>query len=297
MIWLSAICGALVLLLLFLSVKVVLMKKDVDTIGSEFAEKLQNDTNALISVSGNDKSIRRLATDINVQLKLLRKQRLRYERGDTELKNAVANISHDLRTPITAIVGYLELLDNEQKSKDAQRYVDILKNRTDTLKQLAEELFRYSVLTSPEYDAPKERISVNAVLEECIAGHYTALRQAEITPEIHMPENTLYCKANPTALSRIFSNLIGNAVKYSDGDLCITLTDKGEITFSNAASELTAIQANRLFDRFYTVENARQSTGLGLSIAKVLVEQASGTIDAKYEKGRLILCIHLPTID
>lgn len=293
-VFLSVICIVLLAAVAFLTVKIVLMKKDIGAIDEDFAEKLISDTNTLLSVSGNDKTVRKLAASLNEQLKVLRSQRLRYEQGDSELKNAIANISHDLRTPLTAIDGYLGLLEKEQKSDDAERYVGIIKNRTEILKQLSEELFRYSVITSPDYESPKERISVNAVLEECLVGHYTALKQAEITPQISISEKTVFCLANRVALMRIFSNLVSNAIKYGDGDLCVKLTETGEITFSNAASRLTNIQVNRLFDRFYTVESARKSTGLGLSIAKVLTEQIGGNISAKYEDGRLIINIVLP---
>ena len=294
MIWLSVICSILLLLAVYLIVKIFLIKKDIAGIDREFNEKLKADTNTLITVDGKDKTVCRLAADINEQLKVLRKQRLKYEQGDLELKSADANISHDLRTPLTAISGYLELLDKEQKSQDAERYIGIIKNRTDTLKQLAEDLFRYSVITSPDYDSPKERLSVNSVLEECIAYHYNAFRQAKIIPEIHLPEITVYCNMNRVALNRIFSNLIENAIKYSNGDFCVELNDKGEITMSNMAPELSTVEVSMLFDRFYTVENAKKSTGLGLSIVKILVEQVGGTIYAKYAAGKLITCICLP---
>lgn len=297
MIWLSVICSILFLLSVFLIVKIFLMKKDIACIDCEFNEKLKTDTNTLITVDGKDKTVCRLAAGINEQLKVLRKQRLKYEQGDLELKNAVANISHDLRTPLTAISGYLDLLEKEQKSQNAERYIGIIKNRTDTLKQLAEDLFRYSVIASPDYESPKERLSVNAVLEECIAYHYNAFQQAKIIPEIHLPESTVHCIINRVALNRIFSNLIENAIKYSDGDFFVELNGKGEVTVSNIASKLSAIEANKLFDRFYTVESAKKSTGLGLSIVKVLVEQAGGTINAKYTAGRLMFCVCLPFTD
>ena len=97
-----------------------------------------------------------------------------------------------------------------------------------------------------------------------------------------------------SALSRVFSNLISNAIKYSDGDLKIVLSERGEVTFSNMASGLDEIQVGRLFDRFYTVEAARKSTGLGLAISKTLVEEMNGTISAKYENSRLSIHILFP---
>lgn len=296
MVWLSVVCAVCVVIIVILVVKIILMKRDINAIATDFNEKLNSDTNTLVTISGSDKSVHRLAADINKSLKELRRQKLKFERGDTELKNAVTGISHDLRTPLTAISGYLDLLEREQKSEDVERYLGIIKNRTEALKQLADELFKYSVITSPDYDAPKERVSVNAVLEESIVAYYAALQQKGIAPEINIPEEAVYCTANRAALSRIFSNLIGNAIKYSDGDLNITLTGDGQITFSNTASQLTEVQVSRLFDRFYTVESARKSTGLGLSIAKVLVEQMDGTISANYNHNTLSISIYLPVI-
>ncbi len=280
-----------------LAVKIYLIKKDIASIDAEFYEILNGDTNGLITIDGRDKSVRRLAANLNLRLKELRSLRLKYEHGDLELKNAVANVSHDLRTPLTAIIGYLELLEKEKMSADAKRYTRIIVNRIETLKQLAEELFRYSVVTSPDYDSPKERLCVNAVLEECIAAHYSSLVKAGITPQIIMPEIPVYRVVNRVALTRIFSNLLGNAIKYSDGDLSITLTKECEISFSNTATKLTEVQVHRLFDRFYTVENARESTGLGLSISRVLAEKSGGEISAEYADEILTVTVSLPSAE
>ena len=98
---------------------------------------------------------------------------------------------------------------------------------------------------------------------------------------------------NRSELARVFSNLLNNAVKYSNGDLDITLSDTGEITFANTAKELSTIEVEQLFDRFYTVEAAHHSTGLGLSIARTLVERMGGSITAEYDDGRLTIRIML----
>ncbi len=293
MIWLSVFCAICVVVILVLVIKIILMKKDIHAIATEFHEKLKSDTNTLLTLSGNDKSIRALAADINKSLKELRKQRLRFEQGDAELKNAITSISHDLRTPLTAISGYLDLLEQEEKSSEAERYIGIIANRIEVLKQLADELFKYSVITSPDYDSPKERVSVNAVLEESVVGYYAALQKKGIVPEISMPSSTVYRTVNRAALARTFSNLISNAIKYSSGDLNITLKETGEIVFSNTAPGLSEVQVERLFDRFYTVETARKSTGLGLSIARILIEQMNGTISAQYRNRKLSIYVQL----
>lgn len=286
-VWLWALIGGLVIVILMLCVKVYFMHKAIDEIDEAFADRLTADTNTLIGISSNDKFLKRLAKNINVQLRGLRVQRHRYLQGDQELKDAITNISHDLRTPLTAIYGYLDLLSGEEKSPDAQRYIRIIRNRADMLTQLTDELFDYSVMIAEGEGMRREPVNVNRILEEGIAAFYTQLCEKGIVPSILMPEEKVMRCLDPDALVRVFANLLNNAVKYSKGDLEITLSEKGEITFTNTAPDLDEVQVGRLFDRFYTVEAADHSTGLGLSIARTLVEHMGGKIDAGYENRRL----------
>ena len=208
----------------------------------------------------------------------------------------IAGISHDLRTPLTAICGYLDLLEQEEKSEAAERYTEIIRNRTELLKQLTEELFRYSIVLADENDRAREPVVLNHVLEESIAAFYTSFRERGIQPDIRLPKQPVVRMLDPVTLPRVFSNLLHNAMKYSDGDLQITLTQDGEITFINQASSLNEVQVGRLFDRFYTVETARKSTGLGLAIARRLVGQMGGSISAEYKDGKLCIRILFPAI-
>ncbi len=290
----TLLCVLLILAVAALAGKVYLLRRAMDQIGEEMGEILSTDTNVLLSLSTRDRHARRLAADLNRELRALRTLRRRYESGDRELKNAVTNISHDLRTPLTAICGYLDLLEQEKLPEEAAQYVEVIRNRAGMLTQLTEELFRYSVLLSGDAGGGREPVDLNRVLEESVAAFYTALRDRGITPAIEMPEERVVRKLDPAALSRVFSNLLGNAVKYSGDDLEITLTRAGEITFSNSAQGLSEVQVGRLFDRFYTVEAARNATGLGLSIARTLVERMGGTIDAAYTGGRLTIRVCFP---
>ena len=172
--------------------------------------------------------------------------------------------------------------------------MEIIKDRADMLVKLSEELFRYSVIISTKDNINQEHVVLNTVLEESIAAFYTVLTERNIVPEIEISETKVMRMLDRSALSRVFSNLISNTIKYSDGDLKIVLSERGEVTFSNMASGLDEIQVGRLFDRFYTVEAARKSTGLGLAISKTLVEEMNGTISAKYENGRLSIHILFP---
>ena len=291
------IYGVLMILLIvviILSVKIYLLKKSAKEISREFADRLNTDTNTVIGISSGDKDMRELADSINKQLKILRREHLKFRQGDSELKNAVTNISHDLRTPLTAISGYLELLRREEKSPQAERYIGIIADRTELMKQLTNELFTYSVILSENVGDEKEEVFVNQVLEESITGYYAALTERGIVPRIDISEKRIVKTLNRSSLARMFSNLLNNAVKYSDGDLTIILSDSGVITFSNTAKGLSPIQTEKLFARFYTVENARNSTGLGLSIAKTLVENMKGSISAEYDSDRLTITIIFP---
>lgn len=292
-VWLWALIGGLTVVIMILCVKVYFMHKAIDEIDEAFADRLTADTNTLIGISSNDRFLKKLAQNLNVQLRRLRVQRHRYLQGDQELKDAITNISHDLRTPLTAIYGYLDLLSGEEKSPDAQRYIQIIRNRADMLKQLTDELFDYSVMIVDGEGMKREPVNVNSILEEGIAAFYTQLCEKGIVPSILMPEEKVVRCLDPDALARVFANLLNNAVKYSKGDLEITLSEKGEITFTNTAPDLDEVQVGRLFDRFYTVEAADHSTGLGLSIARTLVERMGGKIDAGYENGRLKVDINL----
>ena len=280
------ICGVFAVIIAILVIKIRMMQKSMDEICSCITEHLSTDTNGLVMVSSGDRYVRHLASEIARQLTELRRQRRQYLSGDRELKEAVTNISHDLRTPLTAICGYLELLETEEMTDNTKRYVEQIQSRTEALKALTEELFRYSVISSVS-DLSYEKVNVGRVLEDTLISFYGAFEQKNITPKILLPDRTVFRSLDKFALSRIFGNIISNAVKYSDGDFEVTMTDAGEITFSNTASELSSVDVGKLFDRFYTVDSARKSTGLGLSIAKLLTERMGGYISADY-KGNLL---------
>ena len=292
---LLVVTGVLLIVIAVLLVKILLVRKTARAICAQLSERTDTETNTLIDVPHRDKTMCELAALLNIELRELRKARIRFRHGDLELKTAVANISHDLRTPLTAISGYLDLLSKTKKSATVTEYLQVIENRVEALKLLTEDLFRYSVVASPEYDCAAEPVDINGVLEESVLGFYAALGENGITPVISVPDVKVVRDLNKEALSRVFSNLISNAVKYSDGDLYITLTESGEILFSNTASAMNDVDVNRLFDRFYTVESARRSTGLGLSIARVLTERMNGSISAKYEDGMLTVSVVFPS--
>ncbi len=290
MIWCLA---AAFVIIAALAIKIYLLKKTAREIKEQVSEKLMQDTNTSICISSVDRDMRELASELNNTLGLLRAEYIRYNKGDAELKTAVTNISHDLRTPIAAIYGYLDFLKQEEKSEKAEEYLEIISGRTEALKQLTEELLKYSSAVSSQEQLELEDAVINSILEESILSYYAVMQEHGITPNINITEKRVICKVDKKALARVYANLLNNAMKYSKGDLTITLTDDGTTEFSNRTDSLDKLQVEKLFDRFYTVENGKSSSGLGLSIAKFFIEQMNGTISADYVDDILKITIKL----
>lgn len=287
------VIGILCVIIALLCIKVYLLRKSAEEIRIKFAEKLKTDTNTLIDISSRDKYMCKLAGDINTQLRILRNEHHKYTIGDGEIKTAITNISHDLRTPLTAIFGYLELLKKTERSEEVKKYLEIIENRAKAMGQLTEELFKYSVIRSTEDNGKTENVIINEMLEESIAGFYGTFKDKNITPTIDITEEKVTRVLNRASLSRIFANLLNNAVKYSDGDLMITMKSTGEIVFSNTAKGLSQVCVEKLFDRFFTVEQARNSTGLGLAIARTLAIQIGGELTAEYSEDTLKIILNI----
>ena len=289
--WLIFLSAGLFFAVLILSAKILLMKKSSKEIERSMKEKLENDTNTLISISSSDKDMKALASSLNSELRILCEKRQKYVSGDEKLKKSVTNISHDLRTPLTAICGYLDLLQREEHTENSKKYLSVIRERTDSMRNLTEELFKYSVVASETEGLKPEKVSLNDILEQSLAAFYSVFSERSIVPEIKIPDAPVERTLDKTALRRIFDNILSNAAKYSDGDLKVELFQNGTVSFSNSAKGLDKIKTERLFDRFYTVETASDSTGLGLSIAKLLTEKAGGAVSADYRGGRLFVAV------
>ena len=290
MVWVLA--AGLALLALGLGWKVALLRYGIKGLRRDLVERRGQDTNTLLSLPCRDRELRRLASALNQELRALRQERLRYQQGDKELKEAVVNISHDLRTPLTAISGYLQLLQGQDLPPDTRRYLEQIGGRTQAMKRLTEELFRYSVVVSEE-NLAGEPVDLRRAVEEALLSFYGALEGRGIEPQVRLPETPVIRQLDPAAVNRVLGNILTNALKYSAGDLEVTLEESGRLTFSNAAPGLDPVAAGRLFDRFYTVEAARNSTGLGLSIAKELTQRMSGEMGAELHNGRLTVWLEL----
>ncbi|MDE6275405.1 MAG: HAMP domain-containing histidine kinase, partial [Clostridia bacterium] len=191
------------------------------------------------------------------------------------------------------ICGYTDMMKEERDPAKLDKYLSIISERANALKVLSEELFKYSVSANSDKIQQVEKVDVNLHLQETLFSFYTKFCERGIVPRITACESSIVRITNKNSLTRIFSNIIENAIKYSDGDFSVSIKDDGIIRFSNTAHNLGNVDVAKLFDRFFTVETCKYSTGLGLSIAKQLTKQIGGEISAEYKNETLTIILKI----
>lgn len=290
---LSVMAGAFALLAAALAARLVLLRRAYREVVKGAEEKFSSASNAPVAYAGTDKTARRLAVRLSGAIDEVLKAGREYEAGNLELRRAVTNVSHDLRTPLTAAAGYVGMLKASGLTAEQQKQLSVIEGRLAAMKGLTEEMLAYFVAATEERGEAYAYVCVNDVLEDSLTQFYAAFRERGISPELRLCEVRVMRYTDRETLSRIFGNVISNAVRYSDGDFKVILRESGEIVFSNRASSLDEVTAARLFERFFTVENARGSTGLGMSIARVLTERLDGRISARWHDGILAVVMRI----
>ena len=276
---------------IFLFVKLILIRKEINNITCSLAKILNTDTNKLLTCITSNKLLKNLVRVLNKRLKELRKLEIEYKQGNQSLKSAITNISHDLRTPLTAIRGYVELMEDENPNQQQQDYLRIIDAKVQDLGELTEQLFDFSKNLDLQQEIRVMPVCLNDVLIESIVSFYSLFKKCQMTPQLDLCEEKVVRLLNENILKRIFENIISNAVKYGQSDLKVRMTADGVIEFSNDTDELDFTRLGKLFDRYYTVQDAKRSSGVGLSIARQLVDLSGGTIDASYQASVLKIMI------
>lgn len=294
---LIVICVLLAIALTLAVIKIVLLRRGFDELTENIEDQVSGKTQIPVTLTTSDPHARHTAEILNRELKNLDRERNEYLDGNRKVAEAVTGISHDIRTPLTAINSYLDLMADEKDEKLKAQYLERIKSRTLSLSDLADELFKYSTSTDPERypvqteNIASEPIDICRVLEECMLSFYAGFKKRGIEPDIEIPDEPVFVLCDKKSANRIFENIIGNAIKYANNDLKVKLDSKGQVIFSNPAPELTPVSAAKLFDRYFTVNEGHASTGLGFSIAKELITRNNGTIEADLKDGILMITV------
>ena len=279
-----------------LIIKVVLLRRAFDEIGTQVKDHLDGTNSSAFQLTTADREARKLANDLNGELQQLHAERISLKDGDKRMKANVTAISHDLRTPLTAINSYVDLLDGEKDENKLKEYLERIKDRTSELKDMTSDLFNYSVSADMQYDSQLsvEDIDLKQIIETSLISFYNDLNAKGITPETDFPDQKVIINCNRKTLMRIFDNVFSNVAKYATS-LSVSLSENGVVTVSNDAPELTSVQVSKMFDKYFTVSDGAASTGIGLSIAKELIAHMGGEISAGLNGGRLTIKLEFRT--
>jgi len=277
----------LIIIIIYLIYKIITINISLKEIDNKLNIILNNNTNNLITISTNNKLIKNITNNLNKHLSNLRKQKLEYLNGNKEIRNSITDISHDLRTPLTSLKGYIDLIKKEKSNNKQKEYLSIIDERVDKLIELTNKFFDYSKIIDNNIN--KEKICLNDILEETIISSYSLFKRNNITPNITICNNKIYRHLDRNMLIRTIENILFNSIKYTENNINITLSSNGKISISNKINKLDRTSIGKLFDRYYTVENAKNNSGIGLSIAKHLVQLNNGHIKAIYKKKTLTI--------
>jgi len=241
-----------------------------------------------IRVFLSNKYIEELAYAINQKDTLHKKLQVQIKQEEEQLKQSISNISHDLRTPLTSLQGYLTLLQECENKQEQEQYLKIIKAKTDYLTELVQEFYDLSVLENEQSDVECERIDINRIVTDCLIEKYYEF--GEIQPIIQAENAPVWIYGNNLICKRIIENLIVNALRYSDNYIEVSINQKGVFTIKNSTKSLDNIDVNSLFNKFYTADKSRNkgSSGLGLYIVKELLKKIDGKIENVSYEGNIL---------
>lgn len=282
-------------IIIWLIIYVIRIKNELKNISNQIKDSKGEYIN--VHTKTTDGDVEELVVDVNYLYDESQKVKAKNKSIEEEIRRSIANMAHDLRTPLTSITGYIQLLkSNDITEEEKNDYLEIVEKRTVRLQNLISSFYDLSRLHSNEYNFNLKKVNVSTILCDNIALYYNDFISKNIEPIIEIDESISFIISDEEAVNRVFSNLIGNMLKHGQDKMKISLREKeGYILseFSNAAPNLDNSQVKKLFDRFYTEEKSRtsQNTGLGLYITKTFVEGLGNEINGEVIDGNLNISI------
>lgn len=271
---------------LILFLYIIFILKQLKSINKQLDKRLIENTRQPLNIELFNKTITNLSKNINRCLKLEEKRRLESINDQKQFKELISNISHDLRTPLTSIKGYQQLLEKTPLDKHQVQLLKTAQKSTDELDLLIENFFEYSYLVTAKTEPNLEKININNLIVECVLSYIAIFEEKNLNVNIKETP-PVFVLGDKNMLIRIIENLLNNCAKHSLGDIDIKIEflQNAKITFTNPINQDTNINVDKLFHRFYTSDSTRnKSTGLGLSIVEFLVKQMNGNVGAYLNK-------------
>jgi len=283
----------LIFIILLLIVYIIRIKRELKSISKQIEESKGEYIN--IHTNAINDSIEILAKNINYLYDNSQKILAKNKKIENELRQSISNISHDLRTPLTSIKGYVQLIKEDSiTDKEKNDYINIVEKRVENLQNLITSFYDLSRIHGNEFKFNLKKINLKTILCDSIAMYYNNFIEKNIEPVIEIDEKIQDIISDESVVERIFSNLIGNMLKYADKNIKISLFQEENYIiskFQNLAPNLKEEDMDKLFDRFYTSDKSRsdKNTGLGLAITKSLLDKLNNKIEAKLINGNLII--------
>lgn len=280
----------LLIISVYFSARFFLLSKSIKDAAEDFKEISGDmETSRKVTMSYPDKNLELLFKEFNTYLRRTQKYRIMQSRKEMDLRREIESISHDLRTPLTSILGYVELMEDKScMEEEKQEYIDIIKKKSKSLQKLIQTFYDLSRLEAGEYKIEMKSNDIHKMLMDQLLLSYNDFESRDIGVEINIGEKPVFIDVDHDALIRIYTNIIGNAVKYSISKFKVTMNDADdfvEMRFSNDTEELEKEDIDNFFERFYMKDKSRNnhSSGLGLTVTKLLVEKMNGEINAELE--------------
>lgn len=293
------IIGFLLLIIFIQTFLLWKYQRQVKDICRQLAFLLKHDSNMPITRDIDFGSIGKLADLLNEYLASKRREHAQYRKKEKIISDTYTNLSHDIRTPLTSLDGYFQLLEECGSADDRQRYLTVIRERIESLKEMLEELFTFTKLKNETCLLELTRCCITQILKETVFSYYEDWTKLGIEPEILIAEERLYLLGNPPALRRIIQNILKNAVEHGEKKIKIALYSEGKqilLAVSNQVTHPEQIDVTMIFERFYKADEARSrtSTGLGLAIAKELALRMAGEIKADLTEDIFCIVIRFP---
>jgi len=297
---LTAIIVIISLLLVISAAYSFMLKKDIRELDKTLSQIRKSNTNLQLTTVTFDKDISKLARSVNDILEKQKEIQRKSEQANDELRRAITNISHDLRTPLTSVMGYIQMMGSD-KMPEAKRaeYLCIIESRLKVLSALMDELFEFTQIVEGHTAFHMDKMNICNPLMDVISTFYDDFIAKQIVPQIDIPNNAVYAYCDVNALKRIAQNLLQNALVHGDGNFHITVqADEPTIIFKNSVADINHLDVERFFERFYTsdVSRTKKNTGLGLAITRELTERMGGKITAHIEGNFLLIRIQLRSV-